>query len=181
MAWNYWDESPRYVSVGEKRARAALAAARLARRSKRKLLPVVLAGRKIASTFWGKAWCDNLESYADFAYRLDRGRSYVRQGAVIHLEIEAARVRSHVSGTHLYDVEVSIRPLDALRLLGRGDFGVAALRVTPTALPRHPAAGGAADASSIPNSALRASPSSKDTTESMRSPLPATSDFQRAR
>jgi uncharacterized Zn finger protein len=125
MAWNYWDEFPHYVSVGEKRARAALAAASLARRSKRKLLPVVLAGRKIAATFWGKAWCDNLESYADFAYRLDRGRSYVRQGAVIHLEIEAARVRSHVSGTHLYDVEVSIRPLERARwkslVAGSGD------------------------------------------------------------
>ncbi len=126
MAYRYWDEFPRYVSAGEIRARAVLAAARLARRSKgRTLAPVVLAGRKIASTFWGKAWCENLESYADFAYRLDRGRSYVRRGAVIDLQIERATVRSHVAGTSLYDVEVSIRPLERARwkalVAGSGD------------------------------------------------------------
>jgi uncharacterized Zn finger protein len=116
MAYSYWGGFPRYVSAGEKRARAAQAAARLAKRSKgRTLAPVVLAGRKIASTFWGKAWCANLESYADFAHRLDRGRSYVRQGAVVDLQIESARVRSHVAGTRLYDVEVGIHPLEPAR------------------------------------------------------------------
>jgi hypothetical protein len=116
MAYRHWNDFPRYVSAGEKRARAAQAAARLTRGSKgRALSPVVLAGHRIAATFWGKAWCDNLESYADFAHRLDRGRSYVRQGAVIDLQIEAARVRSKVAGTRLYDVEVSIHPLEPPR------------------------------------------------------------------
>ena len=116
MAYGYWSSFPRYVSVGEKRARAAEAVARLARRRKGPSpSPVVLTGRKIASTFWGKAWCDNLESYADFAYRLDRGQSYVRHGAVVDLQIEAARVRSQVAGTRLYDVEVTIRPLEPSR------------------------------------------------------------------
>jgi hypothetical protein len=116
MAYRYWSGFPRYVSAGEKRARAAQAAARLARGGKGQALsPVVLAGRKIAATFWGKAWCDNLESYADYAHRLDRGRSYVRSGAVVDLQIEAARVRSRVVGMRLYEVEVSIRPLEPAR------------------------------------------------------------------
>jgi len=116
MAYGYWSSFPRYVSVGEKRARAARAVARLVKRRKGPApSPVVLAGRKIAATFWGKAWCDNLESYADFAYRLDRGRSYVRHGAVVDLQIEATRVRSMVAGTRLYDVAVTIRPLERSR------------------------------------------------------------------
>jgi uncharacterized Zn finger protein len=116
MAYGYWGSFPRYVSAGEKRARAAEAVARLTRRRKGPPpSPVVVTGRKIASTFWGQAWCDNLESYADFAYRLDRGRSYVRHGAVVDLQIEATRVRSSVAGTRLYAVEVTIRPLERSR------------------------------------------------------------------
>jgi hypothetical protein len=47
------------------------------------LSPIELQGRTIASTFWGKAWCTNLEAYSDYANRLPRGRSYVRNGSVI--------------------------------------------------------------------------------------------------
>ena len=39
-----------------------------------KLEPVVISGRAIAKSWWGKAWCDNLERYADFASRLERGK-----------------------------------------------------------------------------------------------------------
>ncbi len=116
MAYTRWFPFAPYVSAAEKRTRAATAVARLAKRRKGPApAPVVLTGRKIASTFWGKAWCDNLESYADFAYRLERGRSYVRNGAVIDLQIEATRVRSRVAGTRLYDVDVTIRPLPRAR------------------------------------------------------------------
>ncbi len=101
-----------YVSAADKRVRATSAAAKLAKKAKRQLDPVVLPGRTIASTFWGKAWCDNLESYADFAYRLDRGRSYLRAGAVVDLSIEGGKVRASVSGSELYTVEVTIRRLD---------------------------------------------------------------------
>ena len=116
MVYTGWFSFAPYVSAADKRARAAKVVARLAKRSKGPApSPVVLTGRKIASTFWGKAWCDNLESYADFAYRLERGRSYVRHGAVLDLQIEATRVRSRVAGTRLYDVEVIIRPLERSR------------------------------------------------------------------
>ena len=53
-----------------------------------KLEPVVISGRAIAKSWWGKAWCDNLEHYADFASRLERGKRYVRTGTVIDLKIQ---------------------------------------------------------------------------------------------
>ena len=61
--------------------------------------PVVIEGRTIAHTFWGKAWCDNLERYSDFSNRLPRGRSYARNGAVCHLEIRQGALEAWVSGT----------------------------------------------------------------------------------
>lgn len=70
----------------------------------------------LASSFWGRAWCDNLESYSDFSNRLPRGRSYVRGGAVVDLQIAEAQVRAKVQGTRLYTVEVDIRPVSHTRL-----------------------------------------------------------------
>ena len=78
----YWSPFPEYVPVAERRARAQRAAKKLAAKG-RAMHPVVIEGRTIARSFWGKAWCDNIEAYRDFAYRLERGRSYVRSGAVI--------------------------------------------------------------------------------------------------
>ena len=73
--------------------------------------PVEIAGRKIATTFWGEAWCKNLEAYSDYANRLPRGRTYVRNGSVIHLGIEAGQVQALVMGSDLYEVDIEIRPL----------------------------------------------------------------------
>jgi uncharacterized Zn finger protein len=102
-----------YVSVAEKRARAALALAKLLKKSKRAAEPVVIHGRKrpIAATFWGKAWCDNLDRYADFANRLPRGRTYLRNGSVLDLAIAGGRVEAYVAGSELYRVTVGIAPL----------------------------------------------------------------------
>ena len=80
-----------------------------------KLSPVVLAGRDIAGTFWGKAWCENLESYSDYANRLPRGRSYVRSGAVIDLQIEPGRLVARVQGSSLYTVTIGIGPVEPAR------------------------------------------------------------------
>jgi hypothetical protein len=77
----------------------------------RTLSPVEVRGRKIATTFWGDAWCSNLEAYSDFANRLPRGRTYVRNGSVIDLQIERGRVRALVSGTSLYEVAIGMQPL----------------------------------------------------------------------
>ena len=113
MAWNGGGfEFPEYVSVGTRRARARAVAEKIARKQKRSLAPVgPIDGSKLARTFWGKAWCDNLESYRDYENRLPRGRSYVRHGAVIDLRILAGKVTALVSGTSIYEVDVKIRSL----------------------------------------------------------------------
>jgi uncharacterized Zn finger protein len=95
-----------YVSAAERRRRAAQAVKRLARQ--RALAPIAIEGRQIARTFWGKAWCDNLERYRDFAYRLERGRSYVRGGAVIDLRLGAGTIDALVSGSEIYEVAVAV-------------------------------------------------------------------------
>ena len=94
-------------SVAARRADAARQIKDAARQG-RAMAPVVVAGRKIATTFWGKAWCDNLERYRDFAYRLERGRSYLRSGSVIDLKISAGKVVATVAGSSLYSIEITI-------------------------------------------------------------------------
>jgi uncharacterized Zn finger protein len=96
--------------VAKRRAKAATAVQKLARKG-HKVSPVTTAGRTIASTFWGKAWCDNLESYSDFSNRLPRGRTYVRNGSVVDLQIGPGKVEALVSGSHLYRVDIGIQPL----------------------------------------------------------------------
>ena len=104
---SYW---PPYVPVAERRRRAAQKVAKM-KKSGQHVSPVEIAGRKIAATFWGNAWCKNLESYSDYSNRLPRGRTYVRNGSVIDLQIEAGRIRALVSGTDLYTVDIKIKPL----------------------------------------------------------------------
>jgi uncharacterized Zn finger protein len=119
MAWygrGDWDSFPSYVSVGEKKARGSLALAKLLKKSKRTPEPVVAPRtRQVAATFWGKAWCDNLERYADLANRLPRGRAYLRNGSVLDLVITAGRVEAFVAGSELYQVTIAIAPLTKTR------------------------------------------------------------------
>jgi uncharacterized Zn finger protein len=75
------------------------------------IAPVDIADRKIAKTFWGKAWCDHLESFSDYANRLPRGRTYVRNGMVCHLAIGRGEIDALVSGSRLYTVKITIRTL----------------------------------------------------------------------
>ena len=107
MARYYEDQWPAYVSVGERRAKAEREAAKLCKKGTI-LSPVLIEGRKIASTFWGKAWCDNLESYRDFENRLERGRSYARNGLVIDLQIAPHTVTAMVCGSSVYNVKITI-------------------------------------------------------------------------
>src|SRR5215472_13020793 len=96
-----------YVSVSERRNKAEREAANLGRDA----APVILKGNRIASTFWGKAWCENLERYSDYANRLPRGRSYVRSGAVIDLKIAKGNVQARVSGSRVYRTVVEVAPI----------------------------------------------------------------------
>lgn len=100
-----------YVPVAERRRQAAAAATKAAKKGK-PMSPVRIEGRRIASTFWGKSWCDNLESYSDFANRLPRGRTYVRNGSVIDLQVSRGKIAAQVYGSSLYQVNITIAALD---------------------------------------------------------------------
>lgn len=99
-----------YVSVAERRRRAAKKLASL-RKKGMDVQPVEIDGRKIAKTFWGEAWCDHLESFSDYANRLPRGRTYVRNGSVCHLCVTRGGVEARVAGSELYTVKVQINEL----------------------------------------------------------------------
>jgi uncharacterized Zn finger protein len=96
-----------YVSVAERRRRAEREMQKLKKKGQT-ISPVVPNGRTIARTFWGKAWCDNLERYSDFLNRLPRGRTYVRNGSVVDLQIAPGEVRAMVSGSDIYKVAVKV-------------------------------------------------------------------------
>jgi uncharacterized Zn finger protein len=104
----------RYVPVAQRRHHAARELGRLTKKGG-VASPVVVEGRAIARTFWGKAWCDNLERYSDFANRLPRGRTYVRNGSVIHLEIAPGAVTALVSGSDIYTVTVKVTSVPKAR------------------------------------------------------------------
>jgi uncharacterized Zn finger protein len=100
----------RYVPVGERRDKAEKELAKM-RGKGVSVQPVRIEGRQIARTFWGKAWCEHLESFSDFENRLPRGRTYVRNGSVCHLEIERGKVRARVQGSQMYEVSIDVTPL----------------------------------------------------------------------
>src|SRR5437879_5636886 len=107
-----WYEWRAYVRAAQRRRQAERELGRL-RKKGQALSPVVLEGRTIARTFWGKAWCDNLEAYSDVANRLPRGRTYVRNGSVVDLRIAPGKVTARVAGSDLYNIEIKIKPLAA--------------------------------------------------------------------
>jgi uncharacterized Zn finger protein len=104
VSYEYWKP---YVPVAKRRAQAGRAVAK-ARKAGKDMQPVVIVGRAIATSFWGKAWCENLEAYSDYENRLPRGRTYVRNGSVIDLKIEPGKVRALVTGSRLYKIEIGI-------------------------------------------------------------------------
>lgn len=106
----YYDSFPAYVPVHERQANARREASKL-RKGGRQLAPVKIEGHKIATTFWGQAWCKHIETYSDYETRLPRGRSYARNGSVIDLQLEPGRVSALVSGSELYELSITIEPL----------------------------------------------------------------------
>jgi uncharacterized Zn finger protein len=99
-----------YVPVAE-RKRKALREMEKRKKQGHAVSPVSIAGRTIVTTFWGKAWCENLERYSDYANRLPRGRSYVRNGSVVDLQITPGEIHAHVSGSELYKVSLKVVPV----------------------------------------------------------------------
>jgi hypothetical protein len=106
-----------YVPVAQRRQKAARAVAKL-KRAGTALSPVAAGRGAIARTFWGQAWCQNLERYSDYANRMPRGRTYLRNGSVIDLGIAAGTVTAQVMGSSLYRVEVNISAVPARRWQG---------------------------------------------------------------
>jgi uncharacterized Zn finger protein len=104
----FYGEWPAYVPVAERRKKAEKEVAKLLKKG-RSISPVAIAGRAIATTVWGKAWCVAMESFHDYRNRLDRGRAYVRNGLVVDLQITPQKVTALVSGSTLYTVVISIK------------------------------------------------------------------------
>jgi uncharacterized Zn finger protein len=111
--YGYYGWAP-YVSVAQRRRKAAKEMANL-RKKGHPVSPVVVEGRTIAKSFWGKAWCENLERYSDYENRLPRGRTYVRNGSVIDLQIAPGEIKALVSGSEIYKVAVKVAPVAKAR------------------------------------------------------------------
>jgi uncharacterized Zn finger protein len=99
-----------YVPVAERR-RKALREMEKRKKQGHAVSPVSIEGRAIATTFWGKSWCENLERYSDYANRLPRGRTYVRNGSVVDLQITPGAIQALVSGSSLYKVSLKVAPV----------------------------------------------------------------------
>ena len=105
MAFFAWKS---YVPVAKRRQHAALCIKKLAKKGMA-VAPVIVEGRTIARTFWGKSWCENLERYSDYESRLPRGRTYVRNGSVVDLKIARGEIAAMVSGSEVYTVRIAIK------------------------------------------------------------------------
>lgn len=119
----------KYVSVAEKRHKAERKLKALKKKNPG-IQPVIIQGRSLAKNWWGKAWNKNLESYADYANRIGRGRSYVRHMAVLDLKIEPGKIKGLVQGSTStpYKVDITIKPMaktkwEQLKKKSRGRLG----------------------------------------------------------
>lgn len=110
----YGDFAP-YVPVAQRLANGRRKLEQAAKKRGRALAPVTIEGRQIAKSFWGKAWCEQLEAHSDFASRLPRGRTYARNGSVLDLHISQGKVEAYVAGSELYTVTIRLSKLAAPR------------------------------------------------------------------
>jgi uncharacterized Zn finger protein len=105
MSWDYYDAE-------EQKDRVRMQIFKRTSRGERfECLSAPQGSKKLVQTFWGASWCKHLEGHSDYEHRLPRGRSYLRQGNVYNLAIEAGRVTATVAGSRLYEVCVTIQPL----------------------------------------------------------------------
>ncbi|MFW5859925.1 MAG: hypothetical protein ACOCYP_07850 [Planctomycetota bacterium] len=103
-----------YVSVAERLANAR-AAMRKRAAAGHPVDPIRIEGRTIARTPWGKAWCDNMESYSDFSNRLPRGRRYARNGSVVDLQLQPGRIDAYIAGSKTYHASISVTTVEPAR------------------------------------------------------------------
>ena len=111
MSYHQWRA---YVPVALRRRKAENKLAKLKTKGQ-SVNPVRIEGRTIAKSFWGRSWCTNLERYSDFASRLPRGRTYVRNGSVVDLQIAKGKISAFVTGSKLYTVTINVASVPAPR------------------------------------------------------------------
>src|SRR5882672_2815903 len=109
-----WYEFRPYVPGAQRRRQAQQKLKRLKKKGQT-VAPVMIEGRTIAKSFWGKSWCDNLERYSDYESRLPRGRTYVRNGSVVDLQIAKGEILAFVAGSELYKIKIGIAPVKSSR------------------------------------------------------------------
>lgn len=110
MGWGYsYYDKP---SIAQQRNTAEKRLEKLCKKDP-DIQPVVIKGKKIAETWWGTAWCKNLERYADYESRIGRGRSYVKNGFVLDLKISEGKIAAQVSGSILYKIVIKIDRLSS--------------------------------------------------------------------
>lgn len=117
----YWDDGTDYRQPTVSKIKKNAGESKKKERAKGKVLePVIVSGRQVVKSWWGKTWCDNLEQYADYESRLDRGKRYVRSGAVIDLKIQKGKILARVQGRRKtpYKIEIRISPLSEERCQG---------------------------------------------------------------
>ena len=124
---SYFEWRP-YVPVAQKRRQAERKLAKL-KKPGQSVAPVTIEGRTIAKSFWGRSWCTNLERYSDFETRIPRGRTYVRNGSVLDLQIARGEVAAMVAGSSLYKVKTPLRL--SRRPAGKPSAGIAQARSIP--------------------------------------------------
>ncbi len=114
MSFYNYGGYPAYVSVAQRKAKADKAIA-AAKKKGTNYAPIAAFKGAPGKTFWGKAWCTNLASYSDYENRLPRGASYVRNGAVIDLQIDGGTVDAIVVGSSTYTVWVKVTPVNVMQ------------------------------------------------------------------
>lgn len=92
------------------------------------LHPVGASSRKLAEHFWGSAWMRHLALCEAGGLCLSPGRTLLRHGCVLDLEIAPCSIRALVSAQELYEVALTLEPLDeekrlALRTACAGNVG----------------------------------------------------------
>ncbi len=111
----YWDEDQVYSQPSESLLkRNAGESIKMQHKKGKEIHPIIVSGRKITKSWWGTAWCENLERYADYASRLERGKRYVRSGTVVDLNVEKGKIEARVQGRRKtpYKIVIRISPLN---------------------------------------------------------------------
>ena len=80
------------------------------------LHPVVSRSRKLATRFWGSAWMRHLAVCESGGLSLAPGRTLLRHGCVLDVQVAPGRVTAVVSADALYDVELRLRPPEEERV-----------------------------------------------------------------